>query len=78
MLTIVMEQEVHPDILECMVEFLSASSTSAEGGVPGASRRTYYWGDLSEPPTLWNRITTREEGKMISGGSFDSVLSLQA
>lgn len=78
MLTLVVEQEVHPEILESMVEFLSTSSTSAEGGGPGIARRTYYWGDLAEPPVRWNQITTREEGKMISGGSLDPVLSLQA
>ncbi|BGP23041.1 hypothetical protein JCM10295v2_001934 [Rhodotorula toruloides] len=49
-----------------MVDFLSSP---ADGGAPGVSTRVYYWGDLSEPPTNWRSIKTKEEGRMISGGS---------
>lgn len=75
-LTILVEQEVHPDILESMVDFLSTSSSTAECDAPGVSTRTYYWGDLSEPPASWRSIRSKEEGRMISGGSFTSFPSL--
>ncbi|GAA5839700.1 hypothetical protein JCM11251_002566 [Rhodosporidiobolus azoricus] len=66
------DEEVHPDILEAMVDFLSSSSTSgseASSGAPGVSTRTYYWGDLREEPKRWKKVSTREEGRMISGGT---------
>lgn len=59
-------QEVHPDILEAMVDFLSSG---ASAGAPGVSTRTYYWGDLSKPPNEWESLRTREEGRLISGGA---------
>ncbi|BGP06281.1 hypothetical protein JCM10049v2_002102 [Rhodotorula toruloides] len=63
------DEEVHPDILESMVDFLSTSSSTAECDAPGVSTRTYYWGDLSEPPASWRSIRSKEEGRMISGGT---------
>lgn len=65
------EQEVHPDILEAMVELLSSSSTfgASSNAAPGISTRTYYWGGLEKAPTRWEQVRTREEGRMISGGS---------
>jgi hypothetical protein len=65
------EQEVHPDILEAMVELLSSSSSygASSDAAPGISTRTYYWGELKKTPTHWGQVRTREEGRMISGGS---------
>jgi hypothetical protein len=71
-------QEVHPDILEAMVELLSSSSSFAGGAseaAPGISLRTYHWGDLKQRPEEWESVTTREEGRMISGGAFSPFLS---
>lgn len=51
-----------------MVEYLSSSSTSV-GTNGGLSNRTYYWGPLDLPRNEWNFIQTREEGRMISGGT---------
>ncbi|BGP30322.1 hypothetical protein JCM10296v2_002076 [Rhodotorula toruloides] len=62
-------EEVHPDILETMVDFLSTPSSTADSDAPGISTRTYYWGELSEPPASWRNIKTKEEGRMISGGT---------
>lgn len=62
------EQEVHPDILEAMVELLS-SSLGGSDAAPGISTRTYYWGELRKDPGEWDQVKTREEGRMISGGS---------
>ncbi|GAA5933254.1 hypothetical protein JCM3775_002586 [Rhodotorula graminis] len=60
------DEEVHPDILETMVEYLSSG---AAAGAPGVSTRTYYWGDLSKAPSEWESLHTREEGRLISGGT---------
>ncbi|GAA5915163.1 hypothetical protein JCM8208_002156 [Rhodotorula glutinis] len=60
------DEEVHPDILETMVEYLSSG---AAAGAPGASTRTYYWGDLEKAPSEWESLRTREEGRLISGGT---------
>jgi len=62
-------QEVHPDILETMVDFLSSG---ASAGAPGVSTRTYYWGDISKAPSEWESLRTREEGRLISGGASRS------
>ncbi|GAA5875635.1 hypothetical protein JCM8547_000896 [Rhodosporidiobolus lusitaniae] len=61
------DEEVHPDILERMVELLSSSPALA--GAPGVSTRTYYWGELDDEPGKWQSVRTREEGRMISGGT---------
>ncbi|GAA5912811.1 hypothetical protein JCM6882_000435 [Rhodosporidiobolus microsporus] len=68
---LVEDEEVHPDILEALVDFLSSSSTGgqASSGAPGVSTRTYYWGDLRTEPAGWKKVRTREEGRMISGGT---------
>ncbi|BGP38208.1 hypothetical protein JCM10449v2_002137 [Rhodotorula kratochvilovae] len=60
------DEEVHPDILEAMVDFLSSG---ASAGAPGVSTRTYYWGDLAKPPGEWESLRAREEGRLISGGT---------
>ncbi|GAA6025080.1 hypothetical protein JCM10207_003401 [Rhodosporidiobolus poonsookiae] len=60
------DEEVHPDILEAMVDFLSSGSGE---GAPGVSTRRYYWGDLKQEPGEWQVIRTREEGRLISGGT---------
>ncbi|GAA6051540.1 hypothetical protein JCM3770_000405 [Rhodotorula araucariae] len=60
------DEEVHPDILEAMVEFLSSG---ASAGAPGVSTRTYYWGDLTSAPSAWESLRAREEGRLISGGT---------
>ncbi|GAA6062006.1 hypothetical protein JCM10212_006081 [Sporobolomyces blumeae] len=60
------DEEVHPDILEAMVDFLSGSGPAS---APGICERTYYWGRLEMSPHEWNSVTTREEGRMISGGT---------
>ncbi|GAA5980810.1 hypothetical protein JCM5350_003715 [Sporobolomyces pararoseus] len=62
------DEEVDSEILERMVEYLSSSSTST-GTTGGLSNRTYYWGSLDLPRNEWNFIKTREEGRMISGGT---------
>ncbi|GJN88324.1 hypothetical protein Rhopal_001289-T1 [Rhodotorula paludigena] len=58
------DEEVHPDILEAMVDLLSSGSSA---GAPGTSTRVYYWGDLAAEPDQWQSIRTREEGRLISG-----------
>ncbi|GAA6037068.1 hypothetical protein JCM8097_005535 [Rhodosporidiobolus ruineniae] len=62
------DEEVHPDILEVLVDLLS-SARGAGDSAPGVSTRTYYWGDLHEEPRRWKSVMTREEGRMISGGT---------
>lgn len=59
-------QEVHEEILDRMVEYLSSSSS--DSSAPGLSERTYYWGDLGKRREDWSSVRTREEGRMISGG----------
>ncbi|GAA5992484.1 hypothetical protein JCM10908_000842 [Rhodotorula pacifica] len=67
------DEETHPDLLETMVDFLSSSSAAgsatADGAAPGVSRRVYYYGDLAQPVERWRSIVTREEGRLISGGT---------
>ncbi|BGP14135.1 hypothetical protein JCM10213_002432 [Rhodosporidiobolus nylandii] len=63
------DEEVHPDILEAMVDFLSSSSSAASDGAPGVSTRRYSWGALRTSPSEWSSVLTREEGRMISGGT---------
>ncbi|GAA5999391.1 uncharacterized protein JCM10292_001256 [Rhodotorula paludigena] len=60
------DEEVHPDILEAMVDLLSSGSSA---GAPGTSTRVYCWGDLAAEPDQWQSIRTREEGRLISGGT---------
>ncbi|GAA5862845.1 hypothetical protein JCM3774_006661 [Rhodotorula dairenensis] len=61
------DEETHPDLLETMVDFLSSSSGA--GAAPGVSRRIYYYGSIEKPVETWDRITTQEEGRLISGGT---------
>ncbi|GAA5968256.1 hypothetical protein JCM3765_000866 [Sporobolomyces pararoseus] len=72
------DEEVDSEILERMVEYLSTPSTitstenvggGSSGSSAGFSNRTYYWGDLNLKKQEWNSIKTREEGRMISGGT---------
>lgn len=62
-------QEVHPDLLETLVDYLSSPAAASAGAAPGVSRRIYYYGPLDGPIESWNSIITREEGRLISGGS---------
>lgn len=64
-------QEPHPDILETFVLYLSSAGST--DSAPGVSRRTYYWGPLDQPVQSWERIVTKEEGKLISGGGLVST-----
>ncbi|POY72295.1 hypothetical protein BMF94_4597 [Rhodotorula taiwanensis] len=59
------DEEPHPDILETFVLYLSSAGST--DSAPGVSRRTYYWGPLDQPVQSWERIVTKEEGKLISG-----------
>ncbi|GAA5970947.1 hypothetical protein JCM21900_000681 [Sporobolomyces salmonicolor] len=65
----VADEEVHPDILEAMVDLLSTPGSSSGSAAPGVSTRTYYWGELRKPRAQLNALKTREEGRMISGGT---------
>ncbi|GAA5920116.1 hypothetical protein JCM5296_002520 [Sporobolomyces johnsonii] len=65
----VADEEVHPDILEAMVDLLSTPGSSSGSAAPGVSTRTYYWGELRKPRSELNALKTREEGRMISGGT---------
>ncbi|GAA5851125.1 hypothetical protein JCM3766R1_006577 [Sporobolomyces carnicolor] len=66
----VQDEEVHAEILETMVEYFS-SSTGPNQSDGLMSERTYFWGNIDShaPARDWHRITTREESRMISGGT---------
>ncbi|GAA5971590.1 hypothetical protein JCM11641_000653 [Rhodosporidiobolus odoratus] len=59
------DEEVHPEILETMIEFLSASFRDS----PATSTRIYYWGPLQDTPGTWQSVKTKEEKRMISEGT---------
>ncbi|GAA6011526.1 hypothetical protein JCM11491_004675 [Sporobolomyces phaffii] len=61
------DEEVEEEILERMVHHLSAGP-----GQASISERTYYWGalrDVEQRDTEWKCVRTREEARMISGGT---------
>ncbi|GAA5951565.1 hypothetical protein JCM8115_005182 [Rhodotorula mucilaginosa] len=63
------DEETHPDLLETMVDYLSSPTATSAGAAPGVSRRVYYYGPFDGPIDSWSSIITREEGRLISGGT---------
>ncbi|GAA5900481.1 uncharacterized protein JCM6883_002859 [Sporobolomyces salmoneus] len=60
------DEEVEAEILERMVEYLSSSPSASNSNM---TERTYYWADLNLGRKGWKCVKTREEARMISGGT---------
>ena len=62
---------MHEAILAELVKHLSAVSEPENKSL----LRTYFWGPLDAGEQGWEKVQTREEGRMISGGEFRAVWS---